>query len=383
MSTPGAGRRQVEQTNEAPTNSIRNDIADAAAQTLRTHPTVLRAILFGSRARGDHRPDSDWDIALIVGETATPYNTIEAQLSTLPGVSPMCVREAAMLRYAHRTDTVHAAIAREGITIAGPAAKPGAAAVRSRVGWTAVKAQLAEAQRTICALACDDVKRRIAPFTRRTVIAFATAQALTLKIVPKGRKDADALLAQLRLHSAAEDRRRNEPLKAMIEAGSSALRIQWGTREEAVGGVLALNHAWCDAQPMERSGERHCVAVHLDAIRIEFASAAGNRRGRFGASASRERARCHGAAQRHLQDQSINASNPMENQPDGVARTSPAHGTRRLNSRAQARAALGARLRTRPDVHRSSARRARITRHNNVARLNRAHPDHWVRNPHL
>jgi predicted nucleotidyltransferase len=29
-----------------------------------------RAILFGSRARGDERPDSDYDVALIVGEEA-------------------------------------------------------------------------------------------------------------------------------------------------------------------------------------------------------------------------------------------------------------------------------------------------------------------------
>ena len=34
-------------------------------------------------------------------------------------------------------------------------------------------------------------------------------------------------------------------------------------------------------------------------------------------------------------------------------------------------------------VHRAAARLARLARHNNVAGLARAHPDHWVRNPYL
>ena len=34
-------------------------------------------------------------------------------------------------------------------------------------------------------------------------------------------------------------------------------------------------------------------------------------------------------------------------------------------------------------MHRAAARLARLARHNNVAGLARAHPDHWVRNPYL
>ena len=143
---------------------LRDDIAEAAARTLRAHPTVRAAVLFESRARGDHRPDSDWDIALIVGETATAYNEIEAALSALPGVSPVCVREAAMRICAHRTDSVHAAIATEGIVIAGIAPELGPAPRRTTVAWSAVNTELAEARRTLCVLA--------------------------LKLVPKGRKDA-------------------------------------------------------------------------------------------------------------------------------------------------------------------------------------------------
>ena len=74
---------------------------------------------------------------------------IEAALSALPGVSPMCVRETAMRICAHRTDSVHAAIATEGIAIAGIAPELGPAPRRTTVAWSAVNTELAEARRTL------------------------------------------------------------------------------------------------------------------------------------------------------------------------------------------------------------------------------------------
>jgi predicted nucleotidyltransferase len=34
--------------------------------------TLERIVLFGSRARGDHRPDSDWDVAVFLRHRITP-----------------------------------------------------------------------------------------------------------------------------------------------------------------------------------------------------------------------------------------------------------------------------------------------------------------------
>ena len=58
--------------NEAARAPVRDDIAEAAARTLRAHRTVRAAVLFGPRAKGDHRPDSDWGIALAAQSSARP-----------------------------------------------------------------------------------------------------------------------------------------------------------------------------------------------------------------------------------------------------------------------------------------------------------------------
>ncbi|HYH17148.1 MAG TPA: nucleotidyltransferase domain-containing protein [Azospirillum sp.] len=44
---------------------------------------VERVVLFGSRARGDARPDSDWDVAVFLKEGARSWDT----LWTLSGIA--------------------------------------------------------------------------------------------------------------------------------------------------------------------------------------------------------------------------------------------------------------------------------------------------------
>ena len=370
---------------ETPTH-VPNHIAEAARDTLRAHPTVRRAVLFGSRARGDHRPDSDWDIALIVGETATPYNEIEASLARLSGVSPMCVREAAMGEYAHRTDTVHAAIASEGVVIAGSGAIPQPKRKPIKIGWPAVQGELTEARRSIRALAIDNVEQRIARFTDQAVTAFATAQALTRKLVPRGRKDAEALLAQLRDESTGK----RHPNTLIITAAEAALHAQWRTREEAVWALIALNRAWCDAQPMHRSQTRHCVARHLDAARREFAREACNRR-----DAPAQALRSSAREAIHSLDSIARAGRSMPAVPWATTHGQWVHRITRMELDARtlvrARSRSGALVsapgcggaRESVDVHRAAARLARLAWHNNVSGLTRAHPDQWLRNPYL
>jgi predicted nucleotidyltransferase len=44
---------------------------------------VKAALLFGSRARGDHRPDSDVDVALILADPKTSYMDTKMELADL------------------------------------------------------------------------------------------------------------------------------------------------------------------------------------------------------------------------------------------------------------------------------------------------------------
>ena len=157
-------------------------------------------------------------------------------------------------------------------------------------------------------------------------------------------------------------------------------------RDEAVRALLALDRAWCEAQPMALTGTRHGVVRHLDAARIEFARAACDRRDAAG------QALCAGAREaiRSL-DTIADTGASMPPVPWGAARGRWHQRIARMehDGRTLVRGHARGRLRGRAtahvghDMHRAAARLARLARHNNVAGLARAHPDHWVRNPYL
>ena len=45
--------------------SVPGEFIERGTNWAREQPTPVSVILFGSRASGDHGPDSDWDIALL------------------------------------------------------------------------------------------------------------------------------------------------------------------------------------------------------------------------------------------------------------------------------------------------------------------------------
>lgn len=64
---------------ETPRNVVRN----ACREVLKSWPGAKAAILFGSRARGDHFEDSDWDIAFITDNEQPLPDTVHRGLKKL------------------------------------------------------------------------------------------------------------------------------------------------------------------------------------------------------------------------------------------------------------------------------------------------------------
>ena len=103
---------------------VRKAVEDACKRALVLWPNAKAAILYGSRARGDHRVDSDWDIAFITGNERSMPDSVRCVLNELRDHSEIDVQALAMpqqrfLESANSFGSIAAPIAREGRTIAG------------------------------------------------------------------------------------------------------------------------------------------------------------------------------------------------------------------------------------------------------------------------
>ena len=50
------------------------DVSDVVSSVAAKHPYILRVSLFGSRARGDNRPDSDYDFCILTSDKASIFS---------------------------------------------------------------------------------------------------------------------------------------------------------------------------------------------------------------------------------------------------------------------------------------------------------------------
>jgi len=98
-------------------------LRDAARRTLAESPICKAVVLFGSRARGDARPDSDWDVA-VVTEGPDPGGVVprirEKAFECLPGeVNAVGMTEATLRAWRNAAGHIAVGVARDGITLAG------------------------------------------------------------------------------------------------------------------------------------------------------------------------------------------------------------------------------------------------------------------------
>ena len=95
----------------------------AAQQVVADHPGVEAVLLFGSRARGDHRPDSDIDL-VVVGQ-GCPNSTERRLLDADPRIEALYVTTAENLRAkANLATAIEAALVRQAKPIAGTWRRP-------------------------------------------------------------------------------------------------------------------------------------------------------------------------------------------------------------------------------------------------------------------
>ena len=102
-------------------------IREAARATLAAWPEARAAVLFGSRARGDHRPDSDWDIAFITAAEGDDILAVPEGLpvDSLPDtVQRLTIPEALARRKAFAIGHVAHGIVRDGRLLAGVWRRP-------------------------------------------------------------------------------------------------------------------------------------------------------------------------------------------------------------------------------------------------------------------
>ena len=99
-------------------------VADLCKDALIKWPNAKAAILFGSRARGDHRDDSDWDIALITDSEESLPTAVYRDLARLKTresivIQGLALSQARFCENANSLGNIAAPIAREGQLIAG------------------------------------------------------------------------------------------------------------------------------------------------------------------------------------------------------------------------------------------------------------------------
>ena len=100
------------------------EIQNACKDALVLWPNAIAAVLYGSRARGDHRADSDWDLAFITKEERSLPDSVirvfrELRERSEIDVQAQGVSQARFHRDADAIGSIAAPIAREGRLIVG------------------------------------------------------------------------------------------------------------------------------------------------------------------------------------------------------------------------------------------------------------------------
>lgn len=110
--------------NDRVSEPVCKEVGSACEYALRLWPNAKAAILFGSRARGDHHSESDWDVAFITQRDESLPDSVGRVFELLRkrskiDVQPLAISQARLCESADSLGKIAAPIAREGRLIAG------------------------------------------------------------------------------------------------------------------------------------------------------------------------------------------------------------------------------------------------------------------------
>ena len=232
-----------------------------AEEVVRRAPAVEAVVLFGSRARGSAGTGSDWDIALI-GKSAKTPEAAYRLLGELPGVRLLGFRAGEIERHKDTAGALEAALARQGITLAGAWQRPACRKEALSMDVVRVRANLDNATDAVTRAVMAGIDhlhargRKQSDWTPVTTGSVDAAEHMAKAILtgyglsPREVHFLDALAKQL----ADAYQGRNDPRQA-----------EWAERIRAMNGTTRTRRLHdadyrrfvaLPAEPLERSVER-------------------------------------------------------------------------------------------------------------------------------
>ena len=103
----------------SPNMMTEGQVTAAAQEVAKKEPQVTAVVLYGSQARQTPHPYSDWDIAIISDAARTELTTVLERFHGLELVSPVVMSTKEIHEHRNHAGYLEAAIAREGVLLAG------------------------------------------------------------------------------------------------------------------------------------------------------------------------------------------------------------------------------------------------------------------------
>ena len=194
-------------------DSACNIVKEKCEDALSLWPNAKAAILYGSRARGDHRADSDWDIAFITSTKDSLPSEVLQDLNELGTSKKITIHGLAIPQNefhdnANSLGDVVSSIAREGWLIAG------------HCKWPDTESKLIikpEVYKELRAMALRNISVAVDGFVKGIINARTSSDQTAFKIFVKGTADAAEYFAKIAFEKIASGSSEKYPYSHKVD----------------------------------------------------------------------------------------------------------------------------------------------------------------------